>query len=81
MAEENKDARKLFVFDFDNTLVNGNADTWIGDTLGNRDAMEAVKAEMNDTWYDDWRTFVNKLLYRLHQDGASRDDILAHMRK
>lgn len=76
----NSEARKtLFVFDFDNTLVNSNSDTWVGDALGS-DAMEKVKADMND-WWDKWREFVNRLLAQLHSEGASREDILGHMKK
>ena len=67
------------MFDFDNTLVNGNADTWVGGTLSSG-AMEAVKAEMSN-WYHDWREFINKLLLQLHREGASHDDILVHMKK
>ena len=73
------EGRKLFVFDFDYTLVNDNADTWVGGT-GGGGAVEKVKAEMSK-WYHDWRDFVNKVLLQLHREGASRDDIVGHMRK
>lgn len=71
--------RTLFVFDFDNTLVNSNSDTWVGDALGSA-ALEKVKAGMSD-WWDKWREFVNRLLAQLHSEGASREDILGHMKK
>ena len=77
MAKER--GRTLFVFDFDYTLVNDNADTWVGGTLGSK-ALEVVKAEMKD-WWQDWREFVNRLLQQLHVEGASRADILEHMKK
>ena len=76
MAEEKK---QLFVFDFDNTLVNGNADTWVGVALGSG-AMEVVKKEMRNWWHE-WREFVNRLLLQLHKEGASRDDIVRQMKK
>lgn len=77
MAEEK--GRKLFVFDFDNTLVNDNTDTWVGGTLGSN-ALDIVKNEMSD-WWNDWRQFVNKLLLQLHYEGASPLDIFNHMKK
>lgn len=80
MAEEDeKRARTLFVFDFDYTLVDDNADTWVGDTLGST-AVEKVKSEMSDWWHE-WREFVNRILSQLHSEGASREDILEHMKK
>ena len=72
-------ARTLFVFDFDYTLVDDNADTWVGDTLGSA-AVEKVKGEMSNWWHE-WREFVNRILSQLHSEGASREDILEHMKK
>lgn len=76
MAEQGK---TLFVFDFDKTLVDDNTDTWVGNALGSA-AVEKVQAEMSD-WWCKWREFVNRVLTQLHSEGASREDILEHMKK
>ena len=68
----------LFVFDLDDTLVDGNADTWVGHAVSG--AVERVRAEMSDRGYK-WREFENRLLALLHREGASREDILQHMKK
>lgn len=73
------DGKVLFVFDFDNTLVNDNSDTWVGGTLGS-EAHEKVKVWMSDWWHQ-WRDFVNHIMMQLHKEGASRTDILEHMKK
>ena len=68
----------LFVFDFDYTLVDGNTHTWVGHAVSG--AMERVQAEMSD-WRYKWREFGDRLLAQIHREGASREDILQHMKK
>ena len=69
----------LFAFDFDETLVDGTAETWVGRAAGSG-AVERVQADMSDWWYE-WREFVNRLMVLLHSEGVSREDILQHLKK
>lgn len=63
---------RLFVFDFDHTVVDCNTDTIIYHVLPDKDLPKNIK-----TLYDgkDWNSFMKNVFDHIHMQGVSKDQI------
>lgn len=68
----------LFVFDFDDTLVEGLSDTWVLQTAPDLAALDITK--LYDQ-YGCWCKMMNDLMQLIHERGHGREDVLTCMKK
>lgn len=80
MSAEKK--RTLFVFDFDNTLVEGNSDSWLwtAPLPGGRVLPEEAVSQLRQK-HSQWTEFMNHVMGLLHDEGVRQTAIVEHMKK
>ena len=71
--------RVLFVFDFDDTLVEGWSDSWILQVAPSLNLHEKIPKlyEQHDSWCD----MMDHVMYLIYESGCSKHDVVACMKK
>ena len=70
-------AKILFVFDFDNTLVDDNTDTWVmklRPDLGLQEKLRGLRRQ-----FSCWTDLMDHVFSELHRAGCGREEVLEHM--
>lgn len=70
-------AKILFVFDFDNTLVDDNTDTWVmklRPDLGLQEKLRDLRRQ-----FSCWTDLMDHVFSELHRAGCRREEVLEHM--
>ena len=70
-------AKTLFVFDFDNTLVDDNTDTWVmklRPDLGLQERLRDLRRQ-----FSCWTDLMDHVFSELHRAGCEREEVLEHM--
>lgn len=70
-------AKILFVFDFDNTLVDDNTDTWVmklWPDLGLQEKLRGLRRQ-----FSCWTDLMDHVFSELHRAGCGREEVLEHM--
>lgn len=69
--------RRLFVFDFDHTLIDDNTDTWIMEVrpeLRLREGLRALRRQ-----FPCWTDLMDDVFSKIHRAGCGKEEILEHV--